>query len=374
MKPLNPFNYLKRNPKKMLPVFSSVAIGVLLVYTFSLFGATTSKMINVAAFDLTSQYNIVYTKDHTALPQDFLDELNYYGIEEVCPVQMNISGLAYYRGGMGSTTLTTFNLFSDDTMQVLDSFGIKLVEGSLPQNNQDEILVPIEYALQNGLSVGEYIGSAVSDEYSLQGKYKICGLIKGEVLFSITCQPENERREQVMSKGIMYNIEDLSSAEQESLIEGLPSNVIAITNTYYQQQLSVTLDSMKALTYILTAVIVIVLCISLGNLNVIMFDSRRNEIMILQSIGFTKRELAGKVWAENLLICLCGYFVGVLTTTAVIWVMNMVFLVPGGKVLEVVSIEGLSVALILTGLVSVFSVLPGGGKSCANEGRPWCAG
>jgi len=37
MKPLNPFTYLKNNPKKMLPVFLSVAIGVLLVYIFSLF-------------------------------------------------------------------------------------------------------------------------------------------------------------------------------------------------------------------------------------------------------------------------------------------------------------------------------------------------
>ena len=60
MKPLNPFFYFKRNMKKTLPIFVSVAVGVLMIYIFSLFAATTKKMVEVATFDLTDKYNIVY--------------------------------------------------------------------------------------------------------------------------------------------------------------------------------------------------------------------------------------------------------------------------------------------------------------------------
>jgi len=358
MKPLNPFTYLKNNPKKMLPVFLSVAIGVLLVYIFSLFSATTNKMVSVATFDITDKYNIVYTKDDTVLPQDFLDEIDNAQIQDVFPVQMNLSGLAYYRGGMGSTTITTFNLFDNDILRLLDSFGIELIEGSLPTNNQNEILVPIEFALQNDLAVGDYIGTAISDEYALQGKYEICGLTQGEVLFSVTCQPGNESREQVMSKGVMYSIDGLNAAKQTNLIESLPSNVISITSDYYQQEFSITLNSMQLLTYILTAVMIIVLCIALGNLNIVLFDSRRNEITILYSIGFTKRELARKLWEENLFVCIGGYLVGVLLTITIIGLLNVFSLVPNGKMLEIISFQGLIAAFALPIFVSAFSLLP----------------
>lgn len=358
MKPLNPFAYMKRNPKKMLPVFCSIAIGVLLVYIFSLFSATTIKMVSVATFDVTNKYNIVYTKDNTALSQNFLDEVSNVRNNDAFPVQMNISGLAYYRGGMGGTTLTTFNLFDDDTAQFLDSFGIKLAVGSLPKNNQAEILVPVEYALQNDLTIGNYIGTAVSDEYALQGKYKICGLTQGEVLFSITCEPGNEHRKQIMSRGIMYSIDGLGTAEQAHLLDRLPSNVIAITSEYYQHELSGMLTSMQLLTYILTAVMIIVLCIALGNLNIVLFDSRKSEMAILYSIGFTKGKLARKMWEENMFVCLSGYVSGILLTTAIIWLLNSVSLIPNGKVLEIINAQGLAVAFALPIAVSVFSLLP----------------
>lgn len=359
MKPLNPLCYLRRNPIKMLPVFCSVAIGVLLIYIFTLFSATTSKMVRVATFDITDRYNIVYTEDETMLPQEFLNELENAGVQSIFPVQMNISGFAYYRGGLGSTTITTFNLFDDDVMKMLDSFDSDIVEGSLPANNQYEILVPKEYALQNDLSVGDYIGTAISDEYALQGKYKICGLTQGEVLFSITCQPGNEQKEQVLSKGVMYEIGEINTAEQEGLVKSLPANVIAITSDYYQQEVSATLNSMQLLTYILMAVMIIVLCIALGNLNIVLFDSRKNEIMILLSIGFTKGKLVRKMWAETMFVCVFGYVIGILLTTGFINLLNMICLVPNGKVLEIISIQGLAAAFTLPAFVSVFSLLPG---------------
>ncbi len=358
MKPLNPFLYLKHNFKNVLPIFLSLTIGVFFIYIFALFSASTNKMVQVASFDVMKKYNIVYTDDNTFLPNSLQKQIKSTKGSNPIAVQMNLSGLAYYRGGMGGTTMLTLNLFDDDVPTLLDSYGIRIVKGKMPQNNCFEILVPLEYALQNNLSLGDSIGTAVSDDYSLQGKYLICGLTEGNVVFAVSCQPGNKTKEEVMSQGIMYRVDSLSSAMQKLLINSLPNNVVALTNDYYEQEYAITLNSMKSLTYILTAVMIIILCIALGNLNVILFANRRDELTILNYVGFTKGRLSLKLWMENLLVCLIGYLAGIGLTETVVWFINQVILSPQGKVLELISVNGLLASLSMPVFVSIFSLLP----------------
>ena len=358
MKPLNPFLYMKHNFKSVLPTFLSLTIGVFFIYIFALFSATTNKMIQVASFDVMEKYNIVYTDDNTFLPHSLPEQIKSVTGSTPIAVQMNLSGLAYYRGGMGGTTMVTLNLFDDDVPALLDSYGITLVKGKLPKNNSFEILVPLEYALQNKLSVGDYIGTAVSDEYSLRGKYLICGLTEGKVVFAVSSQPGDKMKEEVLSRGILYQVDSLSSAKQKELINSLPNNVVALTHDYYEQEYAITINSMKSLTYILTAVMIIILCIALGNLNVILFANRRDELTILHYVGFTRGKLSRKLWMENLLVCMSGYLAGIGLTEIVVWFINLTILSPQGKVLELISLDGLLASVSIPIFVSIFSLLP----------------
>lgn len=359
MKPLNPFVYLKSNSKTVLPIFLSLTIGVFFIYIFAIFSATTNKMIRVASFDVMEKYNIVYTDDNTFLPHSLLEQIKSVEGYDPIAAQMNLSGLAYYRGGMGGTTMLTLNLFDDDVPALLDSYGIRLVSGTLPENNNFEILVPLQYALQNNLSVGDYIGTTVSDEYSLQGNYLICGLTEGDVVFAVSCQPGNKTKKDVMSRGVLYRVDNLSHAEQKKIIDSLPDNVISLTYGYYEQEYAVTLNSMKSLTYIITAVMAVILCIALGNLNAISFANRQDELIILHFIGYTKGNLSRKLWMENVLVCMSGYLVGIVLTQVVVWFINAIILSPQGKELELISLNGMCAALSLPVFVSIFSLLPG---------------
>lgn len=359
MNPLNPFFYIKRNTKKMLPIFFSVAIGVFLIYIFALYSATTNKMVSVATFDVADKYNIVYTKNDIALPKSFLNVLQDAQISDVIPVQMNTSGFAYYRGGMGGTMITTFNLYDSDVETLLKSFDISLIQGSLPKNNQHEVVIPVEIALQKHITVGDFIGSDVSDEYSIQGKYKVCGFMKGDILFAVTCEPGDKSRNQIMCEGVMYRVDNLDTEEQKRLTFSLPTEVIVIDRDYYDQQFSVTLQSMNVLTYVLTGVMIVVLCIALGSLNTILLSNRRKELTILHFIGFTQKRLSKKLWIENLLICTSGYLVGIAITSILVWLTNAFVLIPQGKILEMIDFKGLITACMLPLFVSVLSVLPG---------------
>lgn len=274
------------------------------------------------------------------------------------PVQMNLPGLAYYRGGMGNTAILTFNVFEEDTNKLMDNLEMKLVKGRLPKKNQNEILIPIEFALQNKLSVGDYIGTEVSDEYAIQGKYLICGFMQGDVLFSIACQPGNKTKEEVMHQGIMYVVDDLNALEQNQLTQGFEDNVITLTHSHYEKEYSVTINSMQTLTYIFTLAMIVILCIALGNLNVVLYSNRKDELKILHSIGVTKGKLINKLWLENFLVCMGGYITGILATIFLVWIYNSCSLIPQGKSLEVISYQGILVAFTMPIFISIFSILP----------------
>jgi len=357
MKPLNPLLYIKNNFKSVMSIFFSMTLGVFLIYIFSLFSATTTKMVSVASFDLMDKYNIAYVDNNTILPDQFLRVLENNQNNSLA-VQMNLSGLAYYRGGMGGTTMLTFNMFEEDTENLLDSFDMELVKGTLPQNDKNEILVPLEYALQNNLSVGDYIGTEVSDEYALQGKYIISGFIQGDVVFALSCQPGGQTKEDVLKRGIMYRVDNLSAVEQKALIDSLPDSVIILSHDYYEEEYSTILTSMQALTYIFTIAMIVILCIALGNLNIVLYSNRRDELKILHSIGFTKGRLLKKLWIENLFVCIGGYIAGIIFTMLVVWLINTYSLIPHGKILELISAQGLITAFTMPIFVSIFSLLP----------------
>ena len=358
MKPLNAFLYLRNNFKKVLPVFLSLVVGVFIIYFYSLFSATTEKMMSVASTDLMDKYNIVYTDDGSPLPVNFMEKLNNTKDAQPIPVQMNLSGFPYYRGGMGGTTILTFNVFSQDVSSLLENCGVQLVSGRLPGNNQSELLIPHEYALQNNLKVGDYVGTEVSDEDMLYGKYRICGLTKGDVLFTVTCQPWEETGEQIMKRSVMYRSQLLSEKTQEWLLKDLPANVVTRTRSYYEQEYHATILSMQSMTYILTAAMVLVLCIALGSLNAILIENRKYEIMILHSIGYTSRQLSRKIWLENFLVCVCGFLTGIIFTVLVVGLVNCFLMQPHGKILEVLNLRGITAACAIPVIVSVFSILP----------------
>lgn len=358
MKPLSPLLYIKNNIKNVLPIFISMTIGVSMIYIFSLFSETTIKMITSVSFDIVDKYNIAYTSNDNPLPVPYLKMLENDHPNNTIPVRMNLSGLPYYRGGMGGTTMLTFNIFEEDTQTLLNNYNLRLTKGKLPQNNQYEILVPQEYALQNHLTIGDHIGTDISDEYALQGSYRICGLTQGKVIFAITCQPGSQTKETAENQGILYKIGNSSPTQQNQLTPPTPNDVITLNTDYYTQEYASTLKSMQTLTYTLTAIMILVLSIALGNLNIVLHSNRRQELRILKAIGYPKETLTKKLWTENLLICIGGCLTGITLTTLCVFLLNKFTLIPQGKTIELLSPQGLTASFIMPITVSILSLLP----------------
>ena len=359
MNPLSTFKYTKNNFRKALPILVAMTVGVLLIYLFSLITKSTEKMTDLTYTNLFSKYTMLCSNNENPIPKDYLDKISTdSNVGHIIPIIKN-DGNLQYNGAFGSMTINCLNLHKDDISKFLDSLNVKLTKGAFPKENTNEIIVSKEYALQKKLKIGDYIGSEVSFSYGINGKYKITGITEGPAIVAITSNNrENIPREQIMNHAILFSIKDI---KDKSLInylsQGTPKNIV-ITDYY---SIKNTMDDMLSiigtLTFTLTGMIIIVMCISLGNLNYISFLNRKYEFGVLSAIGYKKSSLYFKLWKENSFVCLLGYISGILLTTLVAFLLNQAVLYPTGKFIPLWNGLGAVTAFLIPVFVSFLSLI-----------------
>lgn len=359
MKPLSPLLYLKNNVKSALTVFFAMVIGVFLVSFYGLFSATTTEASLDGTLNLMKTGTEVYSTDNTVLPAAFLQKLDEQKDADPLPVRNNLSGGLLYKRGMSSNSITIFNMYAADAATLLNTYHMRMVQGRMPRDNAHEILVTRDFALQNGLKVGDAVGTEVADKYQLPGRYTITGLLEGPLVFAVACQPGNITRDQMRQYSLIYRIDHMSVQTQKALKALLPKKVMVLDYDTFSNQLYGQLQMMQTLAVIITVIMVVILCIALGNLNVITCAIRQEEFAILHAIGYSKQRLVRKLWEETVLTCFLGYTAGSLLTPLVAWLLNQTVYDPQGAPLLLFNAQGTLAALAIPLFVSAFSILPG---------------
>ncbi|MFT9078330.1 ABC transporter permease [Ethanoligenens sp.] len=359
MKPLSPLLYLKNNAKTALTIFFAMAICVFLVNFYGLFSATTTDTTLNGSLNLMKTCTEVYSTNDVALPPAFLQKLDAQKNANPLPVLNNLNGGLRYSRGMASSSMTIFNMYAADAATLLRIYHMRLSQGRMPRDNAHEILVTRDFVLQNGLNVGDAVGTEIADKYQLPGRYVITGLLDGPLVFAVVCQTESTPRDVMRQYSLIYRIDHMSVQTQKTLKNLLPRTAMVLDYYTFSNQLYGQLQMMQILAIIITAMMVVILCIALGNLNVITFATRQEEFAILSAIGYPKRRLVRKLWEETVLVCFMGYGAGVILTSLTAWLLNQTIYMPQGAPLVLYDVQGSLAALTIPILVSVFSILPG---------------
>ncbi|MBU3143377.1 ABC transporter permease [Clostridium sp. CF012] len=359
MNPLSTFNYIKNNISKTLPILIAMMVSVLLIYTFSLVTKSSIEMIKLVATNVFSKYTIVSSNNEEPIPKDYLDRItNDNNVGHIIPL-ISEYGSLQYSNIFGGMSINVLNFYEKDISSVIDTLNVKLIEGSIPRLNKNEIIIPKKYALQNKLKTGDYIGSEVSDTYAVKGKFKVSGITDGPVMLAVVSDnKDGVPRDTVIKHSIVFSIKDILDKDLISyLSKKTPKNVVIMDYYNMSKQIDEVLNSMNGLSYMLNIIIIIVLCISLGNLNYINFLNRKYEFGVLSAIGYKKSALYFKLWKENATVCLLGYIGGILLSTCAAFILNLTVLYPSGKFIPLWSISGAVIALMIPILVSFLSLL-----------------
>jgi len=359
MNPLSTFKYIKNNISKALPVLISMMVSVLLIYLFSLVSKSTSEMANLMDTNLFRKYTIVSSNNEELIPKDYFDKITKdNNVGNIVPL-ISEPGYLHYNGIFGGMSIAVLNIYEKDISQVITTLNVKLTEGSIPRLNKNEIIIPKKYALQNKFKIGDYIGSEISSSYAIKGKFKVSGITDGPVMLALISSNNGAiPRDTVINHSILFSVKDIKDKNLINyLSKNTPKNVLIMDYYSESKQIDKMLDSMNALSYMLNMIIILVLCISLGNLNYINFLNRKYEFGVLSAIGYKKSALYFKLWKENSTVCLLGYIGGILLSTLVAFILNLTVLYPNGKFIPMWSISGAIIALFIPIFVSFLSLI-----------------
>jgi putative ABC transport system permease protein len=344
---------------KTLPILIAMMVSVLLIYFFSLVTKSTIETSKLATTNFFSKYTIVSSNNDESIPKDYLDKItNDNNVGHIIPL-ISEYGYLQYSNIFGGMSIDVLNLYEEDISRVITTLNMKLIEGKLPIENKNEIIIPKKYAVQNKVKIGGYIGSEVSSTYTIKGKFKVSGITDGPVMLALVSDNKKDvSRDTVIKHSILFSVKNI---EDKSLINYSSKNILknVLVMDYYSssKQENEMLNSYNSLSYMLNMIIILVLCISLGNLNYINFINRKYEFGVLSAIGYKKSTLYFKLWKENSTVCLSGYIGGIVLSTCVASILNLTVLYPSGKFIPIWSVSGAGEALIVPIFVSFLSLI-----------------
>lgn len=355
MKPLSPLKYILANIKKVLITVITVAIGVFVVYFYSLVTITTEELVNLTGGNFVKEHSIVYSKSYIEIPKSIVDDFKVSSnTKSMIPIKPVVGSLRYSLG-VGSSSFDIENLYSEDIDMLMKGLNLSMVEGSVPRENTNDILIPLRYAKQNNLK----IDSIINEETARVNKeYKVSGIMDGDNIIAIVNTESLTKREDAFKYGFIYSTHNGSNRDMSNIKQELDVSIDVIDYKYMEDNFKEMMRAMNSLNYVMSTFIIIVLCITLGNLNYITFKNRVNEFFILYAIGYKNSILMIKLWRENLILCLLGYGLGILTCIITVAILNLTIFNPVGKPFLLLSESGFIASFIIPVFVSLFSLIP----------------
>lgn len=220
---------------------------------------------------------------------------------------------------------------------------LELAKGRAIESGDTEKAVISEYLAEaNGLKIGDTITGTVTDEIVMRARAGVGNTYRFEIVGIFTVAPEADNAspqraepeilsnyiyvdeasgmqvaEEVWQTERQYTNGLILQLEDPALLDASLENVISIPgyhwDSYFINTNSADYDRSAApltqMNRILSAMLIAVLLLGLIILVIVLTmwnQERTGEIGILLSLGFSKRQIVGRLMAENLLVYLCS--------------------------------------------------------------------
>lgn len=332
MKPLSTVTYLKNNVKKVLPGFVCMSLGVFIIYFFSIILYSSILQINRSSLNMFEKATSVESNTKEPIPDKILNKIEgCSNVEYIIPIINNIGNFRY-KSPFGDISTEGFNVFEEDIPKILKAFDIKLVEGKLPSANSNELLIPLKLAKQNKIKIGDYLSKDPDLNVILNKRYKVCGIIDGTVDTMLTTNSGHTKREEVLNQSLIFSLKNGNNKMiNDELTAMKESKVTIIDYKSAYEEMNEVLRVVNSLKYTLNFIVITVLCISLSNLNHILFSNRKGEFAILIAIGYKKTTIYKKLLKENITLNLLAFIFGITFTIIAVELLNIVVFKPNGQ-------------------------------------------
>ncbi|WP_243124510.1 ABC transporter permease [Clostridium sp. AWRP] len=355
MKPLSSTTYLINNINNILPSFISMVFSVFLIYFASILISSSTYALNLNNLNMYQEVITVTSNSKMPIPDNVVNEIKTnQSIKGIIPI-ISVNGYLEYDNPFGGSTFNSYNVFQNDVPKLLNTFNLKLVEGKLPTLNEAEIIIPLKYAKQNGIKVGQSISSNFEKNMVIDKKYKVCGIVDGPVNIAITSNEFNASKENALKYSIMFSTDNNKIIEHITALGG--KNIIVSDYKSVKSQIHDYISNLNVFIYLFHFILIMVLSISVANLNHIIFTNRKNEFAILRAIGYRKSVLLKKLFKENVVLNFLGFITGIILAIIVTQLLNITIWIPKGQYVLSFKLEYIITAFLIPLSVTSVSML-----------------
>ena len=349
MKPLSSFKYVIRNKKKVQSLVLSICIGVFLVCFPTMIINQCTYLSKDTYEKPLSIYSFVMKNNSPISDATINNVKNNENTERILPAGRGSLDLPIL---IGKTSSDLIHLRSVDISYFTNKLNLKLVEGKLPDNNTlTAIVIHKKVALSNGIKLNDI----------LFGNVPVVAIIDGPSVINFISIPRlySDEANVLRNEGMMVISKEGKIKELNNFLETMPIDELTIYNINTAAQNDKKSSSiLNLVSYVLEILVIIVLSITLGNINYINMYHRKRELGVLLAMGYTKKQLYIKLIKEAIICCLLGYFAGICLTISTGWILNAAVWSAQGKELPLWDPPTLLLTLFIPVFVIIFSIIP----------------
>ncbi|PJA38733.1 hypothetical protein CO180_02750 [candidate division WWE3 bacterium CG_4_9_14_3_um_filter_41_6] len=360
MKPLSIWVYYWNNKRKIFPVIGILILSVLGMMAPPAILNTVQQDV-LRGFNFYEKYIVVFINEAESegLTKSQLEDklINLGSVEHIIETQVRTTQRYTLSGDIDTPV---FFLKEKDYPTFFGHVGLKLNEGTMPEENSNEVVFTTQMAKNKQLFVGEVFGQAVDEYDTISGEFVLSGTVdtdsdsfglgsygfvnqKQSITTWYLVAPQDGKYQEILK-----DVERLKKEHPFLYFETEPSLRNRMDNGF---------KSLNLVFMLVSSIIVIVIAMSVALLKIIFFMQRANEFGLLTAIGYSKKFILKKTILEVFVIIIVGWVLGVFITWGLFAWLNATLYVPKAFIpLDLFQFDVLKYSLPIPLAVSIFSI------------------
>lgn len=353
MKPLSSIIYAKNNKGKAFSSLQTIFIAVsfiMILYTCfeTVKGLETNKTIKPMEYS-----NTISSLDGKDINKETLEEIKKMEIVDCLIPTSNIYTLRFMVPGAADRT-KVLDLKEKDMNSFLEKQHMELLSGRLPKEGEKEITISEFISKNKNYNIGDMVGTDIDEFDTVPGSFKVVGILKGDGYYSICPWKEEEFLEKYFVFAKEGQIDKLGNYLESFDKDKFDVATLEKTRADFNSSMEVmkTLDLVSIISLVVIVIIV-------GISKYAEFLNRKEEIGLLNALGYSKGYLLRRAFLEVLVINVLGLVIGILIGVGVDYLLKQGFWSKlGVDLAPLFTWKSIFISLILAMFTTLFTLIP----------------
>jgi hypothetical protein len=360
-KSLSAWTYLRRNPRRVVPVALVQALVTALLLTMitptNIFDTTNKAYVRVL-----ETFTIVTPRIRSDFDDDLLALLDANPAQE-----RRVRAKVFWMQTpmiVGEAYVPLVAIDEDVQAEFQQRIGNRLVRGKLPAKGTDEAAIHTTILRARGLQIGDTFGQLVNEDDGTPGKFTIVGEIDGDSRLGVVDLDYASNPFYVLARRESFQVvyaKPGRKAESDAYLheakpEGAKDPAFRVVDeAYVRRKVEKLLKNLPLLIGFLTGAVALIVALVTALLNVIAFQARVDEFGLYLAVGHRRSRLTRKLALETGITSTLGWLAGLGLGYATLAIYRSVALEPKGILMDLADARALLFSLAVPVLSAAVS-------------------